>query len=403
MSCSPGHVARPQDRPRVTLAQIARTHSAELGAISPQQARALAAIAACRTAALGGHRYACDSCGESVVTFNSCRNRHCPQCQALAQARWVDHRHADLLPVEYFHVVFTIPSELHELFLANQSIAYGLLFSAAAESLIALAQDSRHIGGDIGAMAVLHTWTQTLGYHPHLHFIVPGGGPSPDKDRWMPCRKGHLLPVRALSALFRGKLLGALERALAAGQITSPPDFNPHRTLRRAARKKWCVYSKPSFVGPEHVIRYLGRYTHRIAITNGRLISHDRGEVTFRYDDRASGRTRTMTLPSDQFLRRFLLHILPLGFVRIRYFGGLANATRKHWLQTSRELLATEGVAMPPPPLPRPTETWQEEMLRLTGIDVTRCPTCKNGRLIGVERIEPNPAARHPPTRAAPT
>ena len=403
MSSAPSHTARPQERPRVTLAEIVRTHSATLGAVSPQAARALEAIADCRTAALGGHRFACDSCGESVVTFNSCRNRHCPQCQALAQARWVDHRQADLLPVEYFHLVFTIASELHGLFLANQSVAYGLLFSAAAESLTALARDTRHIGADIGAMAVLHTWTQTLLYHPHLHFIVPGGGPSPDRSRWIACRKGYLLPVRALSVLFRGKLLGALDRALTDGRIVAPPDLDARRALRRAARKKWCVYSKPSFVGPEHVIRYLGRYTHRIAITNGRLVAHDeRGGVTFRYADRASGRTHTMTLSSHQFLRRFLLHVLPHGFMRIRYFGGLANSVRKRWLATCRDLLAAGGADLPLPPPPS-KETWQEEMKRLTGIDVTRCPHCKTGRLVAVERFERESRTRHPPARAAPT
>lgn len=403
MSCTPSHTARPQDRPRVTLADIVRSHSATIGTVSPQQARALAAIAACRTAALGGHRYACDSCSESSIAYNSCRNRHCPQCQALAQARWVDRRQQDLLPVEYFHVVFTIPNELHGLFLANQAVAYGHLFAAAADSLIALARDSRHIGAQLGAMAVLHTWTQTLVYHPHIHMVVPGGGPSLDGDSWISCRRGYLLPVRALSVLFRGQLLGALDRALTAGQIVAPPGLDARRALRKAARKKWNVYSKPSFIGPEHVVRYLGRYTHRIAISNGRLLAHESGEVRFRYTDRARKRSLTMTLPADQFLRRFLLHVLPPGFVRIRYFGGLANATRRNWLSLSRELLAATGVSLPPPPPAAPTETWQEEMLRLTGIDVTRCPTCKTGRLVVVERLEAQRPERLPVARAAPT
>lgn len=403
MSCTPSHTARPQDRPRVTLADIVRTESAALGAVFPQQARALAAIAACRTAALGGHRYACDSCGESVIAYNSCRNRHCPQCQSLAQARWVDRRQEDLLPVEYFHVVFTIPAQLHELFLNNQAVAYGHLFTAGAESLIALARDPRHIGARMGAMAVLHTWTQTLVYHPHIHMIVPGGGPSPDGTQWLCSRPGYLLPVRALSEMFRGKLLGALDRALASGHIVAPPGFDARRALRRAARKKWNVYSKPSFVGPEHVVRYLGRYTHRIAISNGRLLAHEDGEVSFRYTDRARDRSLTMTLPADQFLRRFLLHVLPPGFVRIRYFGGLAHATRQRWLSLCRKLLAATGVPRPPPPPAAPPETWQEEMLRLSGIDVTRCPKCKTGRLVIVERFEPRRTVRLPPVRAAPT
>lgn len=403
MGCAPSQTARPQARPRVTLAEIVRTHSATLGTVSPQQARVLAAIAACRTAALGGHRFACDSCGESVIAYNSCRNRHCPQCQALAQARWVDQRQQDLLAVEYFHVVFTIPSELHELFLANPAVAYGMLFSAAAESLIALARDPRHIGAEIGAMAVLHTWTQTLAYHPHVHVIVPGGGPSPDRTQWIACRRGYLVPVRALSELFRGKLLGALERGFAGERIVAPLDVDVDQRLREAARKKWTVYSKPSFVGPDHVVRYLGRYTHRIAISNGRLVAHENGEVTFRYTDRATRQSRTMTLPADSFLRRFLFHVLPPGFVRIRYFGGLANATRQRWLGLCRELLAATGVEGLQPPPPLPPETWQEQMHRLTGVDVTRCPKCTTGRMLLVERIKPHREVRLPPVRAAPT
>jgi hypothetical protein len=252
-------------------------------------------------------------------------------------------------------------------------------------------------------MAVLHTWSQTLVYHPHIHMIVPGGGPSPDGTRWIGSRPGYLLPVRALSELFRGKLLGALDRALVDGKIVAPAGFNARRALRKAARKKWCVYSKPSFVGPEHVIRYLGRYTHRIAISNGRLLSHEDGDVTFRYTDRARNRSLTMSLPADQFLRRFLLHVLPPGFVRIRYFGGLAHAARQRWLSLCRELLAATGVTLPPPEPAPPPETWQEEMLRLTGVDVTRCPKCKTGRLVIVERIEPQRPARLPPARAGPT
>ena len=296
----------------MTLADVVRAHRDDLGLVSSQQARALVAIAACRTAALGGHRWLCDSCRHPVVTYNSCRNRHCPQCQALAQAQWVANRQADLLPVEYFHVVFTIPTELHDLFRDNPALAYSLLFKAAAESVMEMAATPRHLGADVGMMGVLHTWTQTLAYHPHVHFVVPGGGPAPEGDRWVSSRPGFFLPVRALSELFRGKLLGALGRALDQDKLLVPVGIDPRRGLKRAARKKWVVYAKPSFVGPEHVIRYLGRYTHRIAITNGRLVQLDDGAVTFRYTDRADGdRPRTMTLPAEQFLRRFLQHVLP--------------------------------------------------------------------------------------------
>ena len=402
MGCVSSPPARPQRDPRVTLADIVRAEASSLGAIAPQQARALSAIAACRTAALGGHRSACDSCGESYLSYNSCRNRHCPQCQSLTQAKWVERRQDDLLPVEYFHVVFTIPSELRDLFLANQAAAYGLLFAAASESLTALGRDPRHIGAALGAMAVLHTWTQALVYHPHLHVIVPGGGPSTDKSSWVSCRRGFFLPVRALAVLFRGKLLGALEKALAEGRMVPAPGVDSQRALRRAARKRWCIHSKPSFVGPEHVIRYLGRYTHRIAITNGRLVAYENGQVTFQYTDRASGTSRRMTLPAVQFLRRYLMHVLPAGFVRIRYFGGLSHATRKPWLALSRRLLAETGVEAPEP-RSTPPETWQELLLRLTGIDVTRCRKCQTGRLVVVERFEPESAARDGRAREGPT
>ncbi len=399
--------ARPQERPRAatTLADVVRRHAGALGAITPAQGRALTAIEACRTPVLGGHRSACDSCGHSVITYNSCRNRHCPQCQALAQARWVEQRQADLLPVEYFHVVFTIAAELHPLFIANQATAYSLLFSAAAASLSEMAETPRHLGARIGAMGVLHTWTQTLIYHPHIHFIVAGGGPSVDGTKWVSCRRGFFLPVRALSVLFRGKLLAALEAAIAAGRLVVPDVHDARRMLKRAARKKWTVYSKPSFVGPEQVIRYLGRYTHRIAITNRRIVALEEGAVTFHYKDRAAGDApRTMTLPADQFLRRFLLHVLPRGFVRIRYFGGLAHATRERWLAQSRRLLAESGVEVPACPEETSTPpTWQELLLRLTGHDVTRCPRCTTGRLVRVATIEPDLRGVPAAARKAPT
>jgi hypothetical protein len=401
-SCSE---ARPQERQPVTLADIVRAHTHELGAVTPQQGHVLSAIAACRTPSLGGHRFRCDSCGHSLTSYNSCRNRHCPQCQALSQARWVEKRQADLLPVEYFHVVFTIPSELHDIFLAHPAAAYNQLFATAAESLTTLTTDPRHLGAQIGAMGVLHTWTQILGYHPHVHFIVAGGGPSPDGARWVSCRRGFFLPVRALSLLFRGKLLAALESGLKNGQITSPRNGNALRLLKRAARKKWTVYAKPSFVGPEHVLRYLGRYTHRIAISNRRLVSFADGKVTFLYQDRAAGdKTRTRTLPAVQFLRCFLLHTLPPGFVRIRYFGGLSHAKRKSWLAISRQLLAEAGVQLPADAADdAAAENWQELLLRLTGFDVTRCPACSTGRLVLVETLAPHRSDRGVRPREGPT
>lgn len=402
MCPTPCHSSRPQEHARVTLADVVRAHGPSMGPVAPNQGKAMAAIAACRTASMGGHRFVCDSCSHPVVAYNSCRNRHCPQCQVLTQARWVESREADLLPVEYFHVVFTIPAELHVLFRTNAAAAYGLLFTAATQSIVTFAADPRHIGAAIGAMAVLHTWTQTLAYHPHIHMIVPGGGPSPDGTRWVASRPGFLLPVRPLAVLFRGKLLGALERSLAAGKIVAPPGHDADRALRRAARKRWCVYSKPSFTGPEHVIAYLGRYTHRIAISNHRLVAHENGQVTFRYTDRAAGIHRTMELPGPDFLRRFLAHVLPPGFVRIRYVGGLAHPTRREWLAQSRQLLADAGATLRPPAPPR-AETWQEQLQRLTGVDVTRCPRCRTGRLILVERLPPERTESRDGHRDAPT
>lgn len=382
--------ARSQEHPTFTLADVVRTHAAELGSLPPQQRRVLTAIASCRTQDLGGHRYRCDSCGHCTISYNSCRNRHCPQCQSLAQARWVERRQVDLLPVEYFHVVFTIPTELHSIFLVNPAAAYNLLFSTAAESLTAFTRDSRHLGADIGAMAVLHTWTQMLTYHPHLHFIVAGGGLSPDHTRWVSARRGFFLPVRPLAVVFRGKLLDAIDLALEQGKMTPPATVDAQRMLKKAARKKWCVYAKPSFVGPEHVVRYLGRYTHRIAITNGRLVAFANGSVTFLYRDRNAGDTvRSMTLPAVQFLRRFLLHTLPPGFVRIRYFGGLSHGKRKSWLAQARNLLAAEGDILLTDSDANPPETWQELLLRLTGMDPTRCPRCESGRMQLVDTIQP--------------
>ena len=403
MVAAPSCLARPQDHPPVTLADIVRAHGAELGPVSPQQARALSAIAECRTSALGGHRWACEACGFQHDSFNSCRNRHCPQCQGLEQSRWVERRQEDLLPVEYFHVVFTLPSELRDVFLINKTVAYGLLLSTAAETLIELAKVPRYLGAHIGVMAVLHTWTQTLTYHPHVHCIVPGGGPSPDGSTWVFARRKFFLHVRALSVLMRGKLLAALERALLEGRMIPTSSRYPLRDLRRAARKKWNVNCEPSFVGPEDVIRYLGRYTRRIAISNGRLVSLEKGQVTFKYLDRASDQWRTMTVPAEQFLRRFLLHVLPHRFARIRYYGGLAHPIRKKWLAASRALLTASGATMPARPAHNESETWQEELLRLTGIDVTRCPQCKVGRMFVIELLRPQRSHLLPPARAAPT
>ena len=306
--------------------------------------KVLRAIVACRTAALGGHIEQCDSCGQRAISYNSCLNRHCPKCQGAARQAWLARRSAELLPVPYFHVVFTLPHVLAPLALQNKALVYGLLFRAAAETLLQIAADPEHLGAKIGFLAVLHTWGQTLLHHPHLHCVVPGGGLSPDQRRWIPSGHNFFLPVKVLSAVFRGKFLYALERAFKkhkltlAGQLTplqSPAEFAA--LLRAAAHRNWVVYAKRPFAGPAQVLTYLSRYTHRIAIANSRLLAMADGRVTFRWRDYAHGhQTRTMTLEADEFLRRFLLHVLPASFVRIRYFGLLANRQRAQLLNLCR-------------------------------------------------------------------
>lgn len=382
------------------LADVFRTHGLQLGGLSAQQRRVVAAITSCRTAALGGHVRECDhGCGYQEISFNSCRDRHCPKCQGLERMRWQEARAEDLLPVPYFHLVFTIPNSLHEIFLEHPRVAYDLLFGAVAETVAEVAANPKNLGAKIGMTAVLHSWTQTLIYHPHLHCIVPGGGLDPSGRRWIPARKNFFLAVRILSSVFRGKLLSALERAVDCGKIASSvgSGTDVSRLLHRAARRKWVVYSKRPFAGPKQVLAYLGRYTHRIAISNERIVSMDEDGVTFLYKDRADGdRRKPLTLPAEAFLRRFLLHVLPRSFVRIRHYGLLANSVRRERIALCRNLLhACEGVA------PRtPRESWEELLLRLTGKDVTRCPQCGEGHLRTTRRIEPTGWAHRVEERA---
>ncbi|MCI0589402.1 MAG: IS91 family transposase [Planctomycetes bacterium] len=373
------------DPRRPELADVVREHAPYLEGLTLEQERVLQAIASCRTAALGGHVRRCDHCGHREISYNSCRDRHCPKCQGLDEAEWIEARREDLLPVSYFHVVFTVPAELHPLFLAGPRAAYNRLFLAVAETLEEVALE--RLGARIGFTAVLHTWTQTLLFHPHVHCIVAGGGLDPEGERWIPARRDYFLPVRVLSEVFRGKLLSKLDKALAKGEIRAPSGEDPRRLLRRAARKKWVVYCKPPFAGPQAVLAYLGRYTHRIAISNDRLVSLKDGQVTFRWRDRAQRNApRFMTLEAGAFLRRFLLHVLPRHLVRIRHYGFLANAVRRENVPRCRRLL---GIA----PKPQETEsaiapeTWEARLLRLTGKDVTRCPCCGVGRLHLTEEL----------------
>jgi hypothetical protein len=336
------------------VADVFRAHGptwrqAQHGHLSLGQRKVMSAIEQCRSAALGGHVLHCPACDQSQIAYNSCRNRHCPKCQASAAHRWLEARQVDLLPVEYYHVVFTLPAPISAIAYHNKAVIYGLLFQVAAETLRTIAADPRHLGARIGLTLVLHTWGSALTHHPHVHGIVPGGGLSPDGERWIACRPGFFLPVRVLSRLFRRRFLEALAKAHAAGQLRF---FGDNAGLVEASafaewlaplrQCEWVVYAKRPFAGPSAVLAYLARYTHRVAIANSRLISLDERGVTFKWKDyRAKGKTKykTMTLSADEFMRRFLLHVLPRGFHRIRHYGLIANAGRRDNLARVRELL----------------------------------------------------------------
>ena len=318
-----------------------------------QQLKAFRAIQRCRTAALGGHRDACPSCGYQTISYNSCRNRHCPKCQAQARERWLAARERELLDTSYFHAVFTVPHELNVLALENPRLFYDLLFTASAQTLREIASDRKHLGAEIGVVSILHTWGQNLLLHPHIHCVVPGGGFSPDHRRWIRPRYPFFLPVRVLSRVFRGKFLAGLKRLhrrkklQCAGPAAALADRQQFaKLLRRLHRHDWVVYAKPAFGGPMQVLRYLGRYTHRVAISNHRLLAFEQERVTFRWKDYTrGGKHGTMTLGTTEFLRRFFLHVLPRGFVRIRHFGFLANRFRASRLALGRQLL-TSGRSM---------------------------------------------------------
>src|SRR5437763_5164445 len=297
--------------------------------LSHEQKKALRAIAVCRTAALGGHVDQCDRCGYRKISYCSCRNRHCPKCQGQASARWLEQRATELLPVEYFHVVFTLPQLVAPLALQNQQLVYGILFRAASETLLQIAADPRHLGARIGFLAVLHSWGQNLHHHPHLHCVVPGGGIAPDQRRWISCRRQFMFPVKVLSRVFRAKFVRCLKRAFHQAELCFHGKLQPlaqHRNffnrLNEIMRSEWVVYAKPPFGGPQQVLKYLARYTHRVAISNRRLVALQNGSVTFRWKDYAHGnQPAMMTLQANEFIRRFLLHVLPKGLVRIRHFG----------------------------------------------------------------------------------
>jgi Putative transposase/Transposase zinc-binding domain len=381
-------------RPRFEVADVIRAHSEEFldtygDTTSPEQRRALANLARCRTAALGGHVEECDRCGHRQVAYNSCRNRHCPRCQAGEAARWVEDRAAELLPVEYFHVVFTLPAALAPIALQNSRVVYGLLFRAAAEALQQIAADPKHLGAEIGFLAVLHTWGQNLQHHPHVHCVVPGGGIASDGTRWVSCRPGFFLPVRVLGRLFRGKFLALLKAAFDGGRLSfhgqfaglaAPAEFR--RTLAATANPEWVVYAKPPFGGPEQVLKYLARYTHRVAISNSRLVALEGDQVEFLWKDYADqGKQKTMRLKAVEFLRRFLQHVLPAGFVRIRHYGFLANRVCREKLDLCRTLLAALTTSRPvaAEPASGPKRVIEREPVAHV------CPACGEGRMVIIE------------------
>jgi hypothetical protein len=384
-------------KPAFELADIFRRYGAayrESHRVTYGQDRVIDAIVNCRTAAMGGHVEQCDQCPYTRISYNSCRNRHCPKCQSLARANWVEAREAELLPVEYFHVVFTIPAELARIAYYNRKVVYDILFKATSETLATIARDPQHLGAEIGFFAVLHTWGQNLLHHPHLHCVVPGGGLSPDGERWVSCKPGFFLPVKVLSRLFRRLFLERLATAFRKGRLRffgELTELRKHacftRYLSPLREAEWVVYAKPPFGGPSQVLAYLGRYTHRVALSNERLLDVKDGQVTFQWKDyRAKGKekSRVMTLESEEFIRRFLIHVLPRGFQRIRFFGLLANRNRKARLADCRRLLATPI----PDLLPNPADY---RMLRqlFTQESIRYCPGCGKGEMIRVQVVAP--------------
>lgn len=357
--------------------------------LSAEQQRVFDDLLACRTEQLGGHLDVCDCCGHEVPSYNSCRNRHCMKCQGLRQAKWVGERMQRVLPIPYFHVVFTVPSELQPIARRNRRAFYKLLFDASSRTLLELARDPDRLGGTPGVTAVLHTWRRDLGYHPHVHCIVTGGGLAPDESRWVRPRYGgrFLFPVRVLSALFRGKLLDRLSRAVADGEVVlggedDAAEREAFAELKdRLYRKQWVVYAKRPFAGPEQVFRYLGLYTHRVGISNHRLVSMDPDGVTFGTKNGA-----TVKLPGVEFIRRFLQHVLPKRFVKIRHYGLHAPSNVNTKLAQARAILAAEGYTTSPPPVP---SSWSDLLAKLTGNDPRRCPACKVGTLVPTAVILP--------------
>jgi hypothetical protein len=385
------------DRPKSEVADVFRrygeTYRNKHGAsLSTAQRRVMTAIEVCRTAALGGHLERCDQCGQERNCYNSCRDRHCPKCQSLARAKWIEDRQSELLEVGYFHVVFTVPQEIADIAYQNKELVLGILFRITAETLRTIAADPQHLGAEIGFFAVLHSWGQNLQFHPHIHCVVPGGGLSPDGERWVSCRRpDFFLPVRVLSSLFQRLFLEALQTAFDAGQLhffhsleslRQPMAFARH--LARAEAHDWVVYAKRPFAGPQQVLDYVGRYTHRVAISNNRLLDIEGDQVQFKWKDYRHGdQIKTMTLSADEFIRRFLMHVMPNGFHRIRYYGFLGNRYRHQKLAQCRRLLGMQ-TAERPADSPKPEKDYHERYEELTGRSLRQCPHCQQGQMMKV-------------------
>jgi hypothetical protein len=361
--------------------------------LSLPMTRAMHAIQYCRTSVMGGHVDQCDDCGYKQISYNSCRNRHCPKCQNLPKERWLEERKKDLLPIPYFHIVFTLPAELRAITLRNKKVLYSILFKASSETLLELAHDPKYLGAQIGFISLLHTWGQNLIDHPHVHCIVTGGGLSREKNRWVNSKKRFFIPVRVMSRLFRGKFLFYLKQARETKKLTYSGQIKPllkernfQELMNQLYTKDWVVYCKPPFQSPEHVLTYLGRYTHRVAISNHRIQRVHKGKVTFLWKDYAdNNQKKEMTLDALEFIRRFLLHILPQRFVKIRHYGLLSNRNRQTLINKCKALL---GQLSSSKETPKP-EGWKELLLKITGKDVSICPCCNTGKMVEIKRLKP--------------
>jgi hypothetical protein len=390
------------DRPKLEVADVFRRYGAAYrkqhgASMSAAQRRVMSAIEMCRTAALGGHLERCDTCGHERNCFNSCRDRHCPKCQCLARAQWIQDRQSELLQVPYFHVVFTVPEEIAAIAYQNKKVVYGILFRTMAETMTTIAADPEHLGAEIGFFAVLHSWGSNLMFHPHLHCVVPGGGLSPDGQRWISCGPNFFLPVKVLSHRFRRLFVESLQKAFDSGKLQFLGTLEPFRDRLTFARhlaalkeREWVVYAKRPFAGPQQVLDYVGRYTHRVAISNNRLLDIGNDQIRFQWKDyRTGGNIKTMTLSADEFIRRFLLHVLPNGFQRIRYYGFLGNRFRPTKLAQCRRLLGMHESDQPH--VAPEEEDYRDRYEDLTGASLWQCPQCQQGRMVLVAMLPKSP------------